>query len=133
MKANVLNNFGIQARFNESLSLVQNLAHTVNSNDVILTGCLVFACWWHTRGRRIFCSCNRGCCGLLFMSTTRQETLWKITTSIVLASCLLLSGFAQFFATLYGYAFEEYFKQFTDIILEIAATVGVVGTIASLA
>jgi hypothetical protein len=59
------------------------------------------------------------------MSTTRQETLF--------ASCLLLNGFAQFFATLYGHAFGEYFKQFTDIILEIAATVGFVGTIASLA
>src|SRR5262249_39828439 len=53
------------------------------------------------------------CCALLFTSTTRQETLCKVTTSIVLASFLLLSGFVQFFAALYGYAFGEYFKQFT--------------------
>jgi hypothetical protein len=52
----VLNNFGIQAPFNESLSLVQNLAHAVNSNDVILTGCPVFACWWHTRRASYFWS-----------------------------------------------------------------------------
>jgi hypothetical protein len=216
LTANVLNNFGIQVPLNASLSLFQNLAHAINSNDVILTAVwfllvatfllawlvgtairlkpvpraavaavtalisvsakgvdtffpivppdvfqnqLVLGLWWHEAALlalfaglcflwlgqmsrwwknvviallfAIFCyddllAYPAGavffvpviavyCCALLFTSTTRQEALWKVTTSIVLASCLLLSGFAQFFAALYGYAYGEYFKQFTDI------------------